>query len=169
MGFLTLRRLFALCERFPSDDAFYLLGTVIGQKHLSFGPQALMYCGVVAWLEKHLERFVSFSPDRRVTFALLCLCKRLLTASDKRNAMRPLYHYFATALSLFPKLGWIGIAEQAALCFYYCLSRATEERSTMIVALVHSQPGALATLAHLCSSLIGLKLAWNCCHQCFSP
>ena len=145
-GSATLCRLLALCDRVPSCVAFEMLG------HTVVLTQAFFDCGIVTWLEKHLQRFVSLALDPLIANGLLFLCRLFLDTTDHQEAMQPLYHHFSTALSFFATLPsndsdkFVQTAEDAA----YCLQLCPDDDLTN--ALVLYQPGALASMARLIAS-----------------
>ena len=105
----------------------------------------------VTWLEKHLRRFVSLTPDVSVAREVLYLCNCFLVEHGFEEAMRPLYPYFSIALSLLSTLpsskDLIEMAENAAHCLMNC-----SWESEIAAALVLSQTGALASMAFIAAS-----------------
>ena len=110
----------------------------------------------VAWLEMHLQRFVFPAPDLAITRGVLYICLCFLVKSGFEEAMRPLYHYFAIALSLlstFPSSeDSIDLVETAAQCLGNSYSDLATQNIEIPVTLVRSQPGALASMAILAAS-----------------
>ena len=150
-GLQTLRRLMLLGDRFPTESTF---GTVINLfVHAPAATsQAFFECGVVMWLEKLLRRFVRNAPVLAVARRLVRICRPLLQTPDHRERMRPLYHYFSSALALFSRLPTSEDLTQTALHAAHCLRLAADtgtQRSAIALSFVFGQPGVLASMARL--------------------
>ena len=139
VGRPTLRRLFALGDRFPTNTCF---GTVNNLLHGAWAAalHASFQCGVVTWLEKHLRRFVCQAPNPVVARRLLQICQFFLQTPNHREAMRPLYYYFTTSLSLFSRLPLsdelASLAVNAARGLRLCANDMGTPRSAIAVSLV---------------------------------
>ena len=152
-GLATLRQLCSCCDRFSSIEAFQLLGNVLCDAS-NAEMQAVSEFVTVVWLDKHLRQFVSLAPDLAVAHGVVYVCGCFLSEPGFEEAMRPLYHYFAIALSCLSTLplseDLVDMTECSALCL---INSATPGLATYsaqaAVTLVHSQPGALASMAFL--------------------
>ena len=148
----TLRRLLALGSRFPSCTVFGLVDYLL--LNAPAATQAFLECGIVAWLDMHLEQgFCRARDDPWVARALIQISIRFLDTPDHREAVLPLYRYFPSALSLFLRLtssdDLAKLVINAARGLYLSTFDASIHRTAIAVSLLIDKPGALASLAHL--------------------
>ena len=152
-GLPTLRRLLTVIDRSPSLKAFGPLPNLAATAP-NASLQAFFDCGVVTWLGNYMRRFIFFTPEPAVAVPILRLCRSLLRTPAHREAMQPLYIWFASALALLstslsmtddlPKM-----AATASTCITKCaLDAATPPLRDRDLAAFNAA-GALASMARL--------------------